>query len=192
MTIRRTILLSVALHAGLLVSLTMTRSSRIDLPPVPVSLLNDAPTAHAPPKSEAPPPKKHEPIAHLAEPAEKATAASEAPAAAPPPQASGPTSLDAGAAGAPYLTRLWGTIESQKSYPALARSRGQTGKVVVRFRLMKTGQIVEVHLQQASPFESLNSAAMATVEQVARFEPIPDALSKTDLQLTITLNYSLN
>lgn len=64
-----------------------------------------------------------------------------------------------------------GIVGFQKpDYPAAARSRGVTGRVVVRYRVSTAGDLLEASVVSSSGDPSLDEAAVAGVRQ-ARFRP---------------------
>ncbi|RIK90649.1 MAG: hypothetical protein DCC71_25485, partial [Proteobacteria bacterium] len=100
--------------------------------------------------------------------------ASAAGSAAPPPKAFG-----RGAAGADpvaaYVTTLLRRIESQKRYPALAKSRGVEGTVVVTLWISPAGALDRLEVGgDASPL--LVSSTRAAVERASPFPPPPGGM----------------
>ncbi len=91
-----------------------------------------------------------------------------------------------------YVAELREALESNKLYPSAAKMLGQQGKVIVGFRVLQNGQIEEVRLLEASPYERLNEAALATVRRLASFKPIPAELKLVRWDFTVPVEFRLN
>ena len=83
-------------------------------------------------------------------------------------------------------------IEQKKEYPALARARHQQGQVLVGFTLTKEGHIIDIHLVKPTVYEQLNQAALATIQRVGFFKPVPDEISPGDWNVSVPINFKLN
>jgi protein TonB len=89
------------------------------------------------------------------------------------------------------MESLRSAIEQMKSYPAMARARKQEGKVEVAFTLRKDGMITDISVTRSSSFTALDDAGANTLSKLARFQPIPDAVSETDLKLVLPIEFRL-
>ncbi len=65
---------------------------------------------------------------------------------------------------------LQSAIERAKSYPRLARERGIEGTVLVRFRVLPTGEVEEVNVARSSGAAILDEASVRTVRRAG---PMP-------------------
>lgn len=90
-----------------------------------------------------------------------------------------------------YLQALRARIDQEKEYPALARSRHQAGRVEVGFTVLRSGAIEGLHVVNASPFTALNDAALAAVEAVRQFAPMPAELGRDKWALVVPIVFSL-
>lgn len=81
-------------------------------------------------------------------------------------------------------------IEAHKFYPELAQQRGEQGTVMVRFTVMRDGQVVGVTLVRSSGSGSLDRAA-ETILQGARVPPLPGAMSQPQITITVPVRYIL-
>jgi TonB family protein len=90
-----------------------------------------------------------------------------------------------------FRNQLRAALEEQKEYPAIAKSRGQTGTVKVGFTLRKQGVIDSVHLVELCAYERLNLAALETVKRLGRFKPVPDEVSKGDWTVVVPMEFTL-
>ncbi len=90
-----------------------------------------------------------------------------------------------------YLGELRQLIESKKVYPLQAKRLGQTGTVEVTFTLSADGHIMNARVTQSSPYERLNQAALATINEVRHFRPIPPEIGEDSMTVKIPMRYSL-
>ncbi len=90
-----------------------------------------------------------------------------------------------------YLGELRELIESKKIYPLQAKRLGQTGTVEITFTLSADGHIINAQVTQSSPYERLNQAALATVNEVRHFRPIPREIGEDSMTVKIPMRYSL-
>jgi protein TonB len=73
-------------------------------------------------------------------------------------------------------------------YPPIARSAGVSGRVIVEAIISKTGGIDSLHV--VSGPEMLRAAAMDAI-RAARYRPFLLNGEPTDVQTTITVNFTL-
>ena len=90
-----------------------------------------------------------------------------------------------------YTEELRQAIEAGKEYPALARVRGQTGRVDVGFRLLKDGLIAGVRIVHATGFSLLDEAALRSVTRLGRFRPVPNEISGGGLNVVLPVEFRL-
>ena len=88
-----------------------------------------------------------------------------------------------------YLSKIQEKIEKNKQYPKKARRLQQEGTVVVEFSIHKNGSIHSLYLKSKSSYKRLNKAALLTIQQIIKFEPIPKALNKKTLKITIPISF---
>lgn len=88
-----------------------------------------------------------------------------------------------------YLSKIQEKIEKNKQYPKKARRLQQEGTVVVEFNIHKNGSIHSLYLKTKSSYKRLNKAALLTIQQIIKFEPIPKALNKKTLKITIPISF---
>jgi len=82
-------------------------------------------------------------------------------------------------------------IAQRKTYPPLARRLGQTGQVVVKFRVEASGQVTNAEVIHQSPYETLNRDAQKILSALSRLEPIPQELGKSHWDFVIGVDYKL-
>lgn len=91
-----------------------------------------------------------------------------------------------------YLIGLSKAFEKQKDYPATARRLKQEGTVRVQFTVAKDGSISGAIVSKPCPYSSLNESALAAVQAVHKFDPIPTVLGKDMWKMEIPIKYNLH
>jgi protein TonB len=107
------------------------------------------------------------------------------PAPAAPPVAAPSPTISAG-----YRAALSGWLESHKQYPPSARERGEQGRVVVRFRVARSGRVLSYSVAGSSGYPDLDAA----VEQMMRgatLPPFPAEMIAPDIEVAVTLHFAL-
>ncbi len=79
---------------------------------------------------------------------------------------------------------LQAAIEKAKTYPRLARERGVEGVVLVRFKVLPSGDIDTVNIVKSSGSKILDAASMQTVYRAA---PMPYVNGWVDVPMTYVL-----
>ncbi|WP_173379406.1 energy transducer TonB [Fibrobacter succinogenes] len=91
-----------------------------------------------------------------------------------------------------YLMGLSKEFEKRKDYPATARRLKQEGTVRVQFTVARNGAISGAVVAKPCPYSSLNESALAAVQAVSKFEPIPAILEKDSWKMEIPIKYNLH
>ena len=90
-----------------------------------------------------------------------------------------------------YFSHIKKKIELVWEYPRLAAMRNQEGSLRLRFIILKDGTLKGVYLLDSSGYRLLDNEALRAVKDAAPFNPIPDRLKTSRLNITATFNYSL-
>ena len=90
-----------------------------------------------------------------------------------------------------YLFELRLLIDREKKYPLAAKEMRQQGRVEVAFLVTTEGKFQGVEVVGQSPFERLNKAALALVEGVGAFRPLPNELGSAPLRVSLPIDYVL-
>ncbi len=90
-----------------------------------------------------------------------------------------------------YLYELRVSIEEKKTYPKMAKLRGETGSVIVSAEITKDGILQAVAIEKPSDFASLNEAALSLVSAFSKFKPLPEGVGPESLRVSIPIEYSL-
>jgi periplasmic protein TonB len=91
---------------------------------------------------------------------------------------------------ASYFARIKHQIELVWTYPSEAAQRGINGRLTLRFRISKDGNLVSARVVDKSGHEILDYAAIKAVKEAAPFYPFPANIKKKRLSILATFIYS--
>lgn len=91
-----------------------------------------------------------------------------------------------------YADALAAAIEKHKHYPLRARKKGQEGEVKVLFTILQDGTIAQVQIGESSMSSVLDRAASRAVEQLGRFQPIPQQLGRKRWDFSVPIRFAMN
>lgn len=92
-----------------------------------------------------------------------------------------------------YRMMVLARLTALQEYPALAKSLGEEGTVLVRFTIAASGEIQPVNILESSGSDSLDKAALAIFSEglAYRLPPIPAELKKQHWTMTVPIRYQL-
>lgn len=90
-----------------------------------------------------------------------------------------------------YLQQLQKRIAQQRYYPRRSRARGEQGRVLVRFVLVRDGSVKGLEVIDSSGIARLDQAAIKTVRRAAPFAPLPAALRQDEWTIDVPLVFRL-
>ena len=93
---------------------------------------------------------------------------------------------------ASYFARIKHQIERVWMYPSQAAQRGISGRLTLRFRISKDGNLLSARVVDKSGHEILDFAAIKAVKEAAPFYPFPVSIKKEKLSILATFIYSPN
>lgn len=76
-----------------------------------------------------------------------------------------------------FIAAVMKLVDLNKVYPQEAIDREEEGKVLVAVTISREGQLVELKVEDPSPFELLNEAALTSVQKIKKFPEVPLILS---------------
>lgn len=161
----------------------------VPVPPKPVVRPPPKPVVHKPPPKPPPhpfpaPPRVVPPQAAATTPAASPqTAAVPIPAPAPAPPAPVIT--------AAYRDALAAWLNSHKHYPERARQRGEEGRAVVRFRIDRSGRVLNFALLSSTGHADLD-AALDEMMRGAAMPPFPADMAASEIDVTLTIRFGLS
>lgn len=91
---------------------------------------------------------------------------------------------------ASYFARIKHQIERVWMYPNEAAQRGISGKLTLRFRISRDGNLLSARVVDQSGHEILDFAAIKAVKEAAPFYPFPVNIKKDKLSILATFIYS--
>ena len=167
-------------------------------PPPPVAIAKPEPPP--PPKPVVqkavvkPPPKPVRTPPPEPRPAPTPTAAPVAPRQAPmqtavTPQAM-PAPRPAPVVSGNYRAALSAWLESHKRYPESARSRGEEGRAVLRFRIDRSGRVLNYAVVGSTGFADLD-ASIDAMMRGAMLPPFPADMTASDVEVSVTVRFAL-
>lgn len=89
-----------------------------------------------------------------------------------------------------FLDEVRSRIDQAKRYPWLARLRGMEGRIQVRFRILPSGEPIDIQILQSSQSRLLDEEAITTVKRAARF-PQPPVTSRLGVVVRLPLIFHL-
>ncbi|MFH1564142.1 MAG: energy transducer TonB [Nitrospirota bacterium] len=90
-----------------------------------------------------------------------------------------------------YQKKVREKIEQVKLYPVLARRNGIEGQVKVQFTILSNGRVTTIELIKSSGNKILDDAAKNAIKHASPFSPIPEGISKKELQMGINIAFRL-
>jgi TonB family protein len=91
---------------------------------------------------------------------------------------------------APYLTKIKKKIEDVWFYPKRAFDEKKEGISTVKFSLNKSGKLVASGIVESSGYESLDRAAVTSIQAAAPYEPFPKNINLSRINIIATFRYS--
>ena len=177
----------------------------IEQPPPPPAPVAETP----PPKPEVKPEPKpipkprprpqpvqqaEQPLPQLPLPLPMPSQAAPAPTAAPrmagPQTASIPSPPPAPTISADYRTLLSSWLESHKRYPEEARQRGEQGRAILRFRVDRSGRVLDYAVVSSSGFADLDQA-VENMMRGAVLPPFPPSMTSPEIEVSVTIRFGL-
>lgn len=88
-----------------------------------------------------------------------------------------------------YAQDLLSLIHQRKFFPRSAKKMGHKGRVLVQFRVARSGEILDSSLLEKSPHNTLNDAAQKLVQELPRLKPFPLEITANSLRFDIPIEY---
>ncbi len=90
-----------------------------------------------------------------------------------------------------FSSQVWNRIAQFKHYPRIARNRGFEGQPVVAFTLGHNGELLEISVEQPSPFKLLDQAALKAVRAASPYPSIPKSLNLQSIRFKLPVSFIL-
>lgn len=89
-----------------------------------------------------------------------------------------------------YRSTLSNWLESHKRYPESARQRGEVGRAVLRFRVDRTGRVLNYALASGTGYPDLD-AAVEDMMRNASLPPFPPGMTTPEIEVSVTVAFGL-
>ncbi len=152
-------------------------------PPPPV-VEAEPPPPRPQPKPAAKPPPRRPPSRPAPTQAPLQTAVVPLPAPPSLPTPAGPVVSPA------YRAALSSWLEGHKHYPDSARARGEEGRAVLRFRVDRSGRVLNYAVVQSTGHPDLD-AAIDQVMRGASLPPFPADMAASDVEVSVAIRFAL-
>lgn len=77
------------------------------------------------------------------------------------------------------------------SYPERAISSNYQGTIILRLKLNRSGEVVEIIEEETSNYRLLNNAALSAIKKTAPFPEVPEDLQGDEIEFTLPFNFKL-
>jgi protein TonB len=89
-----------------------------------------------------------------------------------------------------YRAALSAWLESHKRYPDSARSRGEEGRAVLRFRVDRAGRVLNYAVVSSTGYADLD-ASIDAMMRGATMPPFPADMAASDVEVSVTVRFAL-
>jgi protein TonB len=89
-----------------------------------------------------------------------------------------------------YRAMLSAWLESHKRYPESARERGEEGRATLRFRVDRSGRVLNYAVASSTGYPDLD-AAIDAMMRGALLPPFPADMTASDVEVSVTVHFSL-
>jgi protein TonB len=89
-----------------------------------------------------------------------------------------------------YRAALSAWLESHKRYPDGARSRGEEGRAVLRFRVDRSGRVLNYAVVSGTGYPDLD-ASIDAMMRGATMPPFPGDMTASDVEVSVTVRFAL-
>jgi len=121
-------------------------------------------------------------------PSQAATAAAPAPSAQ---VASIPRPAPAPTISPDYRSMLSSWLETHKRYPEDARQRGEEGRAVLRFRVDRSGRVLDYSVVSSTGFGDLDQS-VESMMRGAVLPPFPPSMTQPEIEVSVTIRFGLS
>jgi protein TonB len=90
-----------------------------------------------------------------------------------------------------YLAQVFAALERHKYYPATARRRGLSGRVVLQFVILPDGQVVNPQITEQNGSSPFGEAALTALRRASPLPAFPPNLRQSRLLVEVPIIYNL-
>ncbi|MDZ7818675.1 MAG: TonB family protein [Aliarcobacter sp.] len=91
-----------------------------------------------------------------------------------------------------YASKLRDEINKNKTYPTISKKLKEEGRVVISFRVLKSGQFTNIKILISSNKERLDKAALNALYDTKEYESFDQSINKEFLDFELPLEFKLN
>lgn len=90
-----------------------------------------------------------------------------------------------------YAQQLMALLQKRKVYPRMARQMGHTGRVLVRLKVLKSGEIKTASIVEPSPYTTLNQAVQNLLVDLPPLESFPVSMNHDEWIFNIPIEFKM-
>lgn len=91
-----------------------------------------------------------------------------------------------------YASKLREKINKNKNYPNMSKKLNEQGTVIISFRVLKSGEFINIKVLSSSSKERLDKAALNALYDTKEFEVFDKEINKEYLDFNLPLEFKLN
>lgn len=91
-----------------------------------------------------------------------------------------------------YASKLRKEINKNKNYPTISKKLKEEGRVLLSFRVLKSGQFTNIKILASSAKERLDKAALNALYDTKEYEAFDNSINKEFLDFELPLEFKLN
>jgi TonB family protein len=101
-----------------------------------------------------------------------------------------PPTIPSATISADYRGVLSAWLESHKQYPETARRRGEAGRAVLRFRLERSGHVLDYSIVSSTGYPDLDASIEAMIRS-ATLPPFPPNMTEPEIEVSVGVRFGL-
>lgn len=90
-----------------------------------------------------------------------------------------------------YISRLREFIDKNKKYPKMSKRLKEEGRVLLSFRVLKSGEFKNIKLLESSDNKRLDKAALNALIDSERFEPFSKKINKNYMDFSLPIVFEI-
>lgn len=90
-----------------------------------------------------------------------------------------------------YISRLREFIDKNKQYPKMSKRLKEEGRVLLSFRVLKSGEFKNIKLLESSGNKRLDKAALNALINSERFEPFSKKINKNYMDFSLPIVFEI-
>ena len=91
-----------------------------------------------------------------------------------------------------YFGVVFQKLENHKRYPRIAERSGLNGRVLLRFTVLRNGEVIDPEVVEVTGHDSFRDAALRGLARVGQLPPFPAEIRRRELLMEVPLTYSIS